>query len=108
MWSDFPDSWPRYGLIMDSSFAVPIKQGVVEEIGSATPMGNYKEKKIKRKLSRNPKLRRMLRVLRLAMVPKGERLLQLASSLLFLRTLGKWTLLLLERRSAILPSQRLE
>ena len=102
--NDFPTSSLECDLIVDSSSGVPIKKRVIKEIGVATPIGKGKEKKIKRNLSRNLKLRRVLRVLRLAMVRKVEKVLQLVNSLLFLRTLRKWTPLLLERRLAILSS----
>ena len=44
------------------------------------------------------------------MVPKGERLLQLASSLLFLRTLGKWTLFIVgyEVNHPLIPKIRVK
>ena len=45
--NDFPDTWSRCDLIMGSSSGVPIKKGVVEAIGAATPMGKGKETKIK-------------------------------------------------------------
>ena len=44
--NDFPDSWSRCDLIVGSS-GVPIKKGMVEAIGAATPIGKGKEKKIK-------------------------------------------------------------
>ena len=45
--NDFPDSWSRCYLIGGSSSGVPIKKGVAEAIGVATPVGKGKEKKIK-------------------------------------------------------------
>lgn len=102
---DFLASCPKSDLIVGSSIGVSIKRGVVEEIGVATPVDKGKKKKIKKELTRNLRLRRVLRVLRLAKVPRKERLLQLISSLLSLRTLGKWTLLRLRKRPAILSSQ---
>ena len=47
--NDFPDAWSGCDLIMGSSSGVPIKRGVIEVIGVATPVGKGKEKKIKQK-----------------------------------------------------------
>ena len=44
---DFPKTWSRCDLIIGTFSSVPIKRGVVEAIGAATPIGNSKEKKIK-------------------------------------------------------------
>ena len=46
--NDFPTSSLECDLIVDSSSSVPIKKGVVKEIGAATPIGKGKEKKIKK------------------------------------------------------------
>ena len=45
--NDFPDAWLGCDLIVGTSSGVPIKRGVVEAIGAATPMGKGKEKRIK-------------------------------------------------------------
>ena len=45
--NDFPNTWSRCDLIVGSSSGVPIKRGVVEAIGAATPMGKGKVIKIK-------------------------------------------------------------
>lgn len=44
----FPASWPGSDLIIGSSTDVPIKKGVVEEIGATTSVGKGKEKKVKK------------------------------------------------------------
>ena len=45
--NDFPNTWSICDLIVGSSSGVPIKRGVVEAIGAATPMGKGKVTKIK-------------------------------------------------------------
>ena len=66
----------------------------------------------KRKSSRRPlrrlRLRAKLRVLRLAIRLRRGKLLSFASNLLFLKRSREWTFPQLERRSAILSSQRSE
>ena len=44
---DFLETWSGCDLIVGTSSDVPIKRGVVETIGAATPIGKGKEKKIK-------------------------------------------------------------
>ena len=88
--------------------SVPIKRGVVEAIGAVTPLDKGKKKRIKQEVVKKAEVKVVLRVLRLAMRPRIGKLLSFASSLLFLRSPRKWTLLQLERRLAILLSQRSE
>ena len=45
--NDFLDAWPGCDLIVGVSSGVPIKRGLVEATGAATPLGKGKEKKIK-------------------------------------------------------------
>ena len=40
---DFPGTWLGCSLIIGTSFGVPIKKGVVETIGAATPAGKGKD-----------------------------------------------------------------
>ena len=54
--SDFPAYWKGSDLIVDSSIGVPIKRGVVKEIGAATPVGKGKEKKIKKEADKKSKV----------------------------------------------------
>ena len=90
--NDFPTSWPGCNLIVDFPSGVPIKNGVVKKISAITPVGKSKEKKIKKETGKKSKVKKSVEGTRLAKVSKRERLLQLASNLLFFRTLGKWTL----------------
>lgn len=46
--NDFPPFWPGNELVIGSSLGVPTRKRVVEEIGSATPLGKGKEKKGKK------------------------------------------------------------
>ena len=71
-------------------------------------LAKARRKRSRRIPARNLSLRKVLRVLKLAKVPRIGKLLQLTSSLLSLRTPRKWTLLLSERRLAIIPSLRSE
>ena len=71
-------------------------------------LAKARRKRSRRIPARNLSLRKVLRVLKLAKVPRIGKLLQLTSSLLSLRTPRKWTLLLSERRLAIIPSLRPE
>ena len=54
--NDFPDAWSGCDLIVGSSSGVPIKRGVVEVIGAATPVGKCKEKKFKQKAIKKAKV----------------------------------------------------
>ena len=45
--NDFPEAWSGCDLIVGDSFGVPIKRGVMEAIGVATPIGKGQEKTIK-------------------------------------------------------------
>ena len=71
-------------------------------------LAKARRKRSRRIPARNLSLRKVLRVLKLAKVSRIGKLLQLTSSLLSLRTPRKWTLLLSERRLAIIPSLRSE
>ena len=44
---DFLATWSGCGLIIGTSFGVPIKRGAIETIGVATPAGKGKEKGIR-------------------------------------------------------------
>lgn len=57
-------------MIIGSSTSVLINKGVIEEIGVATPIGKGKEKKAK-----FLRPRKVLRVLKLAKIPRKERML---------------------------------
>ena len=45
--NDFPEAWSGCDLIVGDSSGVPIKRGMMEAIGVATPIGKGKEKTIK-------------------------------------------------------------
>ena len=45
--NDFSNAWSRFDFIVGFSSGMPIKKGVIEAIGVATPIGKGKEKKIK-------------------------------------------------------------
>ena len=77
---DFPETWSGCDLIVGASSGVPIKRGVVEAIGATTPTGKGKEKNVKQEKVKQAELERVLRVPRLALRPRKEKLQNLRSS----------------------------
>ena len=77
---DFPETWSRCDLIIGASSGVPIKRGAVEAIGAAIPIGKGKEKKVKQKRLSKLSLKRVLKVPRLALRPRREKLRNLRSN----------------------------
>ena len=53
--NNFPTYWPGSDLIVGSSTGMPIKRGVVEEIGATTPISKGKEKKVKKEAGKKSK-----------------------------------------------------
>ena len=105
---DFPISWSVYDLIMGFYSGVTIKKGVVEEIDAATPVGNGKEKKIKKETGKKSEVEESVGCTEAGQGTKRRKIASTCKQLTISEDLGKWTPLLLERRSAILPSQRSE
>lgn len=54
--NDFLETWSGCDLIVGTSSGVPIKRGVMEAIGTVTPVGKGKEKKIKQEAVKRAKL----------------------------------------------------
>ena len=77
---DFLETWSGCDFIVGTSFGVPIKRGIVVAIGADTPIAKVKRRKLSRKRLSKPSLKRVLRVLRLALRPIRERLRNLMSS----------------------------
>ena len=105
---DFPISWSVYDLIVGFYLGVTIKKGVVEEIDAATPVGNGKEKKIKKETGKKSEVEESVGCTEVGQGTKRRKIASTCKQLTISEDLGKWTPLLLERRSAILPSQRSE
>jgi len=51
--NDFPFSWPGYKIVIGSSPGIPIRKGVIEQIGSVAPSSKGKEKKGKKSVGKN-------------------------------------------------------
>ena len=102
--NDFPDVWSGCDLIVSFSSGVPINKEVVEVIGAATPMGKGKEKKIEQEAVKKTEVEGI----EAGHETKKRKTTKSRKATCYFRRARDWTLLQLERRSAILSSQRSE